>query len=56
MSRFEDDDEALEDYDDLEELLEHAMMNCSLDPRSGQCAQAGSEYCDFECRAFEKGH
>ena len=25
MSRFIDDDEALEDYDDLEELLEHAM-------------------------------
>lgn len=23
MSRFEDDDEALEDYDDLEELFDH---------------------------------
>ena len=53
MSRFEDDDEALEDCDDLEELLEH-VMDCSLDPRTGQCGQAGSEYCDFECRGWKQ--
>lgn len=46
MSRFEDDDEALEDYDDLEELLDH--MNCGM-AANGQCSLAGSEYCDFEC-------
>jgi hypothetical protein len=51
MTQFEDDDEALEGYDDLEEMLEHAM-DCSLGP-DGQCGKAGSEYCDFECRAYE---
>ena len=37
---FEDD--AHEGEDDFDELL------CSMG-RDGQCGQAGSEYCDFEC-------
>ena len=36
------DDDAHEGDDDWDELL------CSMG-RDGQCGQAGSEYCDFEC-------
>lgn len=45
------DDELLDEIDDGEEFdpLEEAMMLCSLNPRTGQCGQAGSEYCEFDC-------
>lgn len=36
-----------DDSDEDDEMWE-AEMNCSMD-RHGQCGQAGSEYCDFEC-------
>lgn len=36
--------------DDDEDWLD---MTCSLGP-DGQCGQAGSEFCDFECRRFER--
>lgn len=39
-----DDGESFDDMDDDEFFL----MDCSMRP-DGQCGQAGSEFCDFEC-------
>lgn len=41
-------DEDFEDSDPEEDAWAEAEMNCSMD-RHGQCGQAGSEYCEFEC-------
>lgn len=37
-----------EEDDEGDLMDEMADMMCSLD-RHGQCGQAGSEYCEFEC-------
>lgn len=38
------DPDEVDDFDDEDDLLD-----CALDPESGQCGHAGSEHCDFEC-------
>ena len=40
----EDDD----DYD-VDDELEEAMADCGLDPETGWCGHAGTEYCSFRC-------
>ena len=37
-----------DEIDEDEDEMAEAEMNCSMMP-DGQCGQAGSEYCDFEC-------
>lgn len=41
-------DDDMDDDDDWSELM------CSMGP-DGQCGQAGSEYCDFDC-PYREGH
>ena len=45
-----DDDDHLADCVDLDEAdqEEWNLMACSMG-RDGQCGQAGTEFCDFEC-------
>jgi hypothetical protein len=52
-----DDDDHLADCVDLDEAddEEWALMACSMG-RDGQCGQAGSEWCDFECPVMRSIH
>lgn len=42
------DDHYFEDDDEPEEIEDDWEMSCSLG-RDGQCGNAGTEWCDFEC-------
>jgi hypothetical protein len=42
-----EDDEDVVGLDEADDE-EWAYMSCSMD-RRGQCGQAGTEFCDFEC-------
>lgn len=48
MRAAQPDDDMLFDDDDTEEDDDWSELMCSMGP-DGQCGQAGSEWCDFEC-------